>query len=88
MTEFRRGLPLNLAAKKANRHPRTIKRWGEAGLVRLYRAGPRMIEVDEEDLERVLNTPFQPIPFPGAQHRKPTRNPPETSDDPSGDTPF
>ena len=66
MSEFRRRLPLQEAAKKANRHVKTLMRWGEQGLIRLYRPGGlREIDVDEEDLERVLNMPCEPIPFPG-----------------------
>jgi hypothetical protein len=63
-------LPLKQAAQKANRSEKTLMRWGEQGLIRLYRGGPRLIDVDEGDLEEALNKPLEPIPFPGKRYQK------------------
>lgn len=69
--DFRRRLPLKEAAIKADRHVKSIKRWVDQGLIRAYRPGGlRDIYIDEEDLERVLNTPCEPIPFPGRRYQK------------------
>jgi excisionase family DNA binding protein len=52
------------AADYAGVSPKTIRRWGSAGRIVLYRAGPRLIRVDLNELDDML----RPIPTAGGQH--------------------
>jgi excisionase family DNA binding protein len=53
----RRHPGLNEAAEIAGVHKRTMRRWIAEGRIRAYRIGPRLIKVDIDDLEALL----QPI---------------------------
>jgi excisionase family DNA binding protein len=46
------------AAAYADVHPVTIRRWVAAGRLPAYRVGPRLIKVDQDDLENIV----RPIP--------------------------
>lgn len=53
----RRLASLAEAAEIADVHRLTLRRWGAEGRLRLYRVGPRLIKVDLNELEALL----QPI---------------------------
>jgi len=52
------------AGEYAGVHPRTIRRWVAAGRVTAYRMGPRLLRVDMDDVDAML----QPIPTAGGDH--------------------
>lgn len=45
----------------ADVHSRTIRRWIAQGLITGYRVGPRLVKVDLDELEQLI----QPIPTAG-----------------------
>lgn len=46
---------LTEAAAYAKVHPRTIRRWISAGLLKGYRAGPRLLRVNLNELDAMLS---------------------------------
>lgn len=48
---------LSVAAKYANIHPRTLRRYIASGRLTAYRVGPRLIKIDLNELE----ASFQPV---------------------------
>ena len=50
------------AAAYAKVHPRTIRRWVSAGLLPAFRAGPRLLRIDLNQVDAML----RPIPTAGA----------------------
>ncbi|MBX7434576.1 helix-turn-helix domain-containing protein [Mycobacterium sp. Y57] len=46
------GIPV--AAKNADVHPRTLRRWISEGRLTGYRVGPRLIKVDLNELEAFI----------------------------------
>ena len=53
-THTRRLVGINQAAKYADVHPITIRRWISAGRVPAYRAGPRLLKIDLNELDAML----------------------------------
>jgi hypothetical protein len=53
------GIPA--AAERANVCTRTIRRWGADGRITLYRAGPKLLKVDQAELDRMI----RPVPTAG-----------------------
>jgi excisionase family DNA binding protein len=51
----RRMRDLQGAGEYAQVHPRTIRRWISAGLLTGYRAGPRLIRIDLNELDAMLS---------------------------------
>lgn len=49
------------AAKYADVHPITLRRWVAGGRVPAYRVGPRLLKVDLNELEAML----RPVPTTG-----------------------
>ena len=58
-TTGRRLTTLKVAAKYADVHPRTLRRWIAAGRVPAYRLGPRLIKVDLDELDEFM----RPVTF-------------------------
>ncbi|MDQ3465211.1 MAG: helix-turn-helix domain-containing protein [Actinomycetota bacterium] len=56
-----RWLSLDDGADRAGVHKKTLRRWISSGLLTGYRAGPRLIRVDADELDTFL----QPIPTAG-----------------------
>jgi excisionase family DNA binding protein len=54
----RRLVSIAVSGDYAQVHPRTVRRWIAAGLLTGYRAGPRLVRVDLDELDAML----QPIP--------------------------
>jgi excisionase family DNA binding protein len=54
----RRLVGITQASKYADVHPITIRRWVAAGRVPAYRAGPRLLKIDLNELDAML----RPIP--------------------------
>lgn len=52
---------LTEAAKYADVSPRTLRRWIAENRLTAYRAGPRLIKVDLQEIDRMLS----PIPTAG-----------------------
>jgi excisionase family DNA binding protein len=46
------------AAQYANVCDRTIRRWGARGILTLYRTGPKLLRVDQAELDRLI----RPVP--------------------------
>jgi excisionase family DNA binding protein len=57
----RRLVAVQGAADYAGVHPRTLRRWIAAGLLTGYRAGPKLLRVDLDELDAML----RPIPTAG-----------------------
>jgi excisionase family DNA binding protein len=57
----RRLVGINQAAEYADVHPITIRRWISAGRVPAYRAGPRLLKIDLNELDAML----RPVPVGG-----------------------
>ncbi|SDD89766.1 helix-turn-helix domain-containing protein [Nocardioides lianchengensis] len=57
----RRLVGINQASEYADVHPITIRRWVAAGRVPAYRAGPRLLKIDLNELDAML----RPIPTAG-----------------------
>jgi excisionase family DNA binding protein len=51
----RRLVGINQAAKYADVHPITLRRWVAAGRVPAYRAGPRLLKIDLNELDAMLS---------------------------------
>lgn len=64
-TSHRRLVGINQAADYADVHPITMRRWVSAGRVPAYRAGPRLLKIDLNELDAML----RPIPIPSAGDR-------------------
>jgi excisionase family DNA binding protein len=47
-------ISLAAAADYADVHPRTVRRWIASGVLTGYRAGPRMIKVDADELDAMI----------------------------------
>jgi excisionase family DNA binding protein len=60
-TSTRRLVGINQASQYADVHPITIRRWVAAGRVPAYRAGPRLLKIDLNELDAML----RPIPTAG-----------------------
>ena len=58
----RRLASLTTAAAVVDVHPRTIRRWVASGELTGYRAGPRLVKIDLDELEAFI----RPIPTAGA----------------------
>ena len=52
----RRLVGINHAAEYADVHPITIRRWVSAGRVPAYRAGPRLLKIDLNELDAMLQS--------------------------------
>jgi hypothetical protein len=52
------GTLADAAEKAGGVHPRTVRRWIASGLLAGYRAGPKLLMVDLDELDRVI----RPIP--------------------------
>lgn len=57
----RRLASLTTAAAVVDVHPRTIRRWVASGELTGYRAGPRLVKIDLDELEAFI----RPIPTAG-----------------------
>jgi excisionase family DNA binding protein len=57
-TATRRLVGITQASEYADVHPITLRRWVAAGRVPAYRAGPRLLKVDLNELDAML----KPIP--------------------------
>jgi hypothetical protein len=55
-------VPIAAAAEQYGVHPRTLRRWGAAGRIALFRFGPRLLKVDLAEVEAQLRQ----IPTAGA----------------------
>jgi len=53
-TQARRLVSIQHAASYADVHPITLRRWIAAGRVPAYRAGPRLLKVDLNELDAML----------------------------------
>lgn len=53
-TATRRLVGINQASEYADVHPITIRRWISAGRVPAYRAGPRLLKVDLNELDAMM----------------------------------
>lgn len=60
-TQRRHLVGIAQASEYADVNPRTIRRWIAAGHLRGYRVGPRLLKVDLNDVDAML----QPIPTSG-----------------------
>jgi hypothetical protein len=63
-------VPMRNAATELGVHPSTLKRYAGAGLLRLWRVGPRKLGVRRSELERFLAA------------NRPAHGPPESSGEP------
>jgi excisionase family DNA binding protein len=53
------------AARRAGRHPETIRRWIRAGRLRSQKVGTQHV-IDEHDLEALLDDDGEMLPLPDA----------------------
>jgi excisionase family DNA binding protein len=60
-TQRRHLVNITQAAEYADVHPMTLRRWIAAGRVPAYRAGPRLLKVDLNELDAML----RPVPVGG-----------------------
>ena len=49
---------LDAAAEYVGVHPRTLRRWISSGQLAGYRAGPRLIRVDLDEVDAMLSRPI------------------------------
>jgi excisionase family DNA binding protein len=49
---------VNAAAEYVGVHPKTVRRWISTGQLAGYRAGPRLIRVDLDEVEAMLSRPI------------------------------
>jgi excisionase family DNA binding protein len=59
----RRLVGIAQASEYADVHPITIRRWVAAGRVPAYRAGPRLLKIDLNELDAML----RPVPTAGGR---------------------
>jgi hypothetical protein len=50
---------------------RTIRRWGEQGIITLYRVGPKLLQVDLDEIDRLIRpvATADPVPVAGLPAR-------------------
>jgi len=58
----RRIVPLAEGAEYGQVSSKTLRRYGAAGLITLYRVGPKLLQVDLDEIDRII----RPVPTAGA----------------------